>query len=656
MRTEWKRFPLKAIILALLSLILFGCGSTISSPAAPAEKPVKGVVSDSTGGQPFANASVTAYAVDAVGNVSATPLSATVQSDGQGNFILRIPESYAGAIKLVATETTGTGVVVLNTVLPTYSQGQTALITPATELVYQYIVTNRASTFTPDNILKATQVVESFLGANSTQIPPPVIGTSPTTAQQQLVVVTEAINSLTSPTVTLGSLLTVQGNGLILLGQPATLANLNTAIGVTSGALIDSGAVAGTFTQPTITPVQEPDLTDKTAPTAPQNLTAAVTTSTVTLSWGAATDNVGVTSYYVFRDGVFVTSVATLSFTDSAVNSGAVYTYEVKARDAAGNLSFASNSVAATTTVIPTFTISGKVTLNGTGLASVFVLVSGQGSGIAVTDANGNYSLPGVRAGNYTVTPTITGFTFTPVTTSVVVTTANVTGVDFTATAVTPGSVNGGVTYPPGTIIGGISYPSGAVIGGVTYPTATVIGGVTYPTGTVIGGTTYPNGVVIGGVNYPAGTVVGGVAFPLGAVTTGLTLQSGTIVNGVTFTSGVVNGALIYSTGSVITNLNTAAFNVIVSGRVVNSVGAGLEGVPVSVVGTGGGSTVTGPLGYYYISVVSGNTYTITAPAASVATPFVLNGVSYTAFTPATIVITPTDVTTNSGNDFTATP
>src|SRR5206468_8940116 len=52
-------------------------------------------------------------------------------------------------------------------------------------------------------------------------------------------------------------------------------------------------------------------------------------------------------------------------------------------------------------------------------------------------DASGNYSFTGLLNGAYTVTPTKSGFTFTPANQPVTVSGANVSGVNFTASAVT---------------------------------------------------------------------------------------------------------------------------------------------------------------------------------------------------------------------------
>ncbi len=89
---------------------------------------------------------------------------------------------------------------------------------------------------------------------------------------------------------------------------------------------------------------------DTQAPTAPTGLTSTgKTSSSVSLSWGAATDNVGVTSYDIYSGANQVLSVSGTSGTVSGLSAGTAYTFTVKARDAAGNTSPASNSVSVTT-------------------------------------------------------------------------------------------------------------------------------------------------------------------------------------------------------------------------------------------------------------------------------------------------------------------
>ncbi|MDV9168691.1 carbohydrate binding domain-containing protein [Streptomyces sp. W16] len=89
---------------------------------------------------------------------------------------------------------------------------------------------------------------------------------------------------------------------------------------------------------------------DTQAPTAPTGLTStAKTSSTVSLSWGASTDNVGVTAYDIYSGANQVLSVSGTSGTVSGLAASTAYTFTVKARDAAGNSSAASNAVSVTT-------------------------------------------------------------------------------------------------------------------------------------------------------------------------------------------------------------------------------------------------------------------------------------------------------------------
>ena len=96
---------------------------------------------------------------------------------------------------------------------------------------------------------------------------------------------------------------------------------------------------------------------DVSAPTAPGTLTATGSIGQASLSWGAASDNVGVTRYNVHRgpDASFVPTVANriaqptgTSYVD-AIAPG-TYVYKVTAEDAAGNTGPASNAATATVT------------------------------------------------------------------------------------------------------------------------------------------------------------------------------------------------------------------------------------------------------------------------------------------------------------------
>ena len=93
-------------------------------------------------------------------------------------------------------------------------------------------------------------------------------------------------------------------------------------------------------------------LPDTTAPTVPQGLTALeVGEQTIALRWNAATDNVKVSGYDLFRDGVRLVTVPAnvLQYGDKGLESGKTYNYAVRAIDSAKNLSALSKPLAVTT-------------------------------------------------------------------------------------------------------------------------------------------------------------------------------------------------------------------------------------------------------------------------------------------------------------------
>jgi chitodextrinase len=86
--------------------------------------------------------------------------------------------------------------------------------------------------------------------------------------------------------------------------------------------------------------------TDTTAPTAPTELAGVASSdTTVNLSWTAATDDVGVVGYRVLRNGTQIASIGAITtYTDSTGSVGTSYNYTLRALDAAGNISVASNT------------------------------------------------------------------------------------------------------------------------------------------------------------------------------------------------------------------------------------------------------------------------------------------------------------------------
>ena len=121
-----------------------------------------------------------------------------------------------------------------------------------------------------------------------------------------------------------------------------------TVVGIDVRNLYENGGMIHCVTQQQ--PIAGVVVGDTQAPTAPSNLASAGTTATTTnLTWTAATDNVGVTTYDVYQGTTLKATVATTSYSVTGLTASTAYSFTVKAKDAVGNLSPASNAVSVTT-------------------------------------------------------------------------------------------------------------------------------------------------------------------------------------------------------------------------------------------------------------------------------------------------------------------
>lgn len=102
--------------------------------------------------------------------------------------------------------------------------------------------------------------------------------------------------------------------------------------------------------------------TDTTPPSVPTGLASATqTSSSITLSWTASSDSAGgsgVAGYRVYRNGTQVGSPAGNAYTDTALGADTSYSYQVAARDNAGNAS--ANSAALSVRTKPSTGGGGK--------------------------------------------------------------------------------------------------------------------------------------------------------------------------------------------------------------------------------------------------------------------------------------------------------
>ncbi|MCL6456534.1 MAG: fibronectin type III domain-containing protein [Gorillibacterium sp.] len=104
---------------------------------------------------------------------------------------------------------------------------------------------------------------------------------------------------------------------------------------------------------------------DTQAPTIPTNLKVSGTTSSsISLSWTASTDNIGVTGYDVYQGSAIAFSVTGTTASVTGLAASTSYTFKVAAKDAAGNTSAASTTVTGTTQAVtggqlPKHTLTG---------------------------------------------------------------------------------------------------------------------------------------------------------------------------------------------------------------------------------------------------------------------------------------------------------
>jgi SdrD B-like domain len=137
-----------------------------------------------------------------------------------------------------------------------------------------------------------------------------------------------------------------------------------------------------------------------------------------------------------------------------------------------------------------TYTISGTISPT-TGGSGATITLSGGTTATATANTSGAYTFTGLANGSYVVTPSSTGYTFSPASQSAAVNGANVTGINFTATPaqartataswLASTSVVSGYNVYRGTVSGGpYTKLNGSLITLLTYTDATVQNGQTY--------------------------------------------------------------------------------------------------------------------------------------------------------------------------------
>ncbi len=188
-------------------------------------------------------------------------------------------------------------------------------------------------------------------------------------------------------------------------------------------------------------------------PARPENLRAtALSSHEIELTWTCEDEESGwwffgdedetPVSYIVYRDGREVADVSDPGHTDSGLEPDTLYCYRVSSYwdDLLTSWIYqveSSRSEEDCARTYPAVSLSGTVTLDGTGLEGVLVEISasysGQASASSITGPAGRYFFPDLGHYTYQVTPSLEGYSFTPSQRSVTVRNNDVTGQDFTA-------------------------------------------------------------------------------------------------------------------------------------------------------------------------------------------------------------------------------
>ncbi|MCW2848944.1 MAG: Fibronectin type domain protein [Marmoricola sp.] len=279
------------------------------------------------------NVAVTGYRVYRGSSATFTPSDANLVSTVTGTTFTQTAPAGTYYYRVVAVDGTGNAsdasdayaVTVADTTPPTQPANVTA--TPSNGAV------NVAWSASTDNVGVTGYTVYRGTTADFTPAPPSSIGTSST-------------NSFSDPNVAMGTYYykVVARDAAGNASDPSTSAT----------------AVVG----------------DSQAPTTPATVTAAVTNQSVKVDWSAATDNVAVTGYRVYRgttsgfvasDATKVGEVAgnTVTYTNTNLAAGTYY-YKVIAVDGAGNTSAASAPATATVAAPPAPAQPVTFTLNAT--------------------------------------------------------------------------------------------------------------------------------------------------------------------------------------------------------------------------------------------------------------------------------------------------
>jgi len=257
--------------------------------------------------------------------------------------------------------------------------------------------------------------------------------------------------------------------------------------------------------------------------------------------------------------------------TYTATPSFSGYTFNpktVQATISGQNATFAD--LVSTALPLPTYSITG--TVSGTTQQGVSLSLTGAANKTATSDVNGVYSFTGLANGSYSVTPSKTGYSFTPNNTAVNVSGVNVTGQNFTA------STNALPTYKlDGTVSGDVLQNVLITLSGKAKATT-----LTNTTG-----------------NYSFQGLLDG-AYTLTPTLNGYTFNPGSL-------SATVSGIDLAVSGFIATKIQAPTYTI--SGKVS---GATSANVTITLTGAATMTTTTAADGSYSLSGLASGNYVVT--------------------------------------------
>jgi chitodextrinase len=298
---------------------------------------------------PATTFSLTVRARDAAGNVSAlsAPLSVSTLPDTAAPSV---PASLTPTLVAISGFTFRWSAATDNVAVTAYEVfrdgvAQPLVAAPATSLAFTGLALNTPYTIT----VRARDAAGNFSALSVPRIVSTLADTTPPTVPAGLVASAATINSFTlswnASTDNVGVTAYEVFRGTVSLGlvnSPAlTLALTGLAPNTGYSMRVRARDAAGKWSAQSVALVVRtlPDTTDPAIPAAP--VASAVTVTGLTLSWPAATDDVAVTGYEVFRNGVSLgtTPATTLTRAVTGLTPDTAYTFTVRARDAAANWS-----------------------------------------------------------------------------------------------------------------------------------------------------------------------------------------------------------------------------------------------------------------------------------------------------------------------------